>query len=372
LFQSERWIRFKLVHQLSQQVRLVMDRWRVDRGYSIMEWMLTTGFSWALLVYGIALVMKGSMTLGSLIALRLYLSNLSRPLEGVSDLVRSTVLATVSVDRLQASVYKKRGSVIMPATMRVQTTVPVAPRSGELRNIDFGYDGQPSIFRGLSLQIEPGSVIGLTGPSGSGKSTLISMLTRFVEPLSGQILIDGVDCAKMPVGWVRSQISVVPQEVFLFAATVAENIGLGNREAPFTDIVAAARAADAEEFILALPNGYDTMLGEQGQILSHGQMQRITIARSLLKQSGILILDEALNSLDVASRTRVVASLRAANSQRTIVIVSHAIEMLRECDSVAVLDNGLILQTDQRKHHYQETGFLRLLFGQAASLERSY
>jgi ATP-binding cassette subfamily B protein len=202
---------------------------------------------------------------------------------------------------------------------------------------------EQSAVQHLSLQIEPGETVALVGPSGAGKSTVMQLLLRFYDPQQGRILIDTIDIATADPADVRSRIALVPQDTVLFGTTARENIRYGRPTASDADIEAAARDAAAHEFILQLPQGYDTYLGERGTRLSGGQRQRIAIARAILRDPPILLLDEATSALDAESERLVQAALERLMERRTTLVIAHRLATVLKADRIAVLDQGQLV-----------------------------
>src|SRR6266850_7116596 len=213
----------------------------------------------------------------------------------------------------------------------------------EFRGVHFAY-GQAPVLRGLDLTVPAGQVVALVGPSGAGKSTLVNLLSRFYDVTQGTVLIDGHDVRDVTLASLRRQIGLVTQEVLLFDDTVRNNIAYGRKDIPLERVIEAARAAYADAFIRALPHGYDTPLGEAGHRLSLGQRQRLSIARAILKDSPILILDEATSSLDMESEAEVQGALRNLIAGRTVFVIAHRISTVRRADTILVLEDGMIVE----------------------------
>ena len=213
----------------------------------------------------------------------------------------------------------------------------------ELLNVGFRY-GNRTVTRGINLKIIPGEMIGLVGHSGSGKSTLVNLICRFYDVSEGSIRLDGVDIRSLPVAEYRRNIGLVLQEPFLFFGTIAENIAYGKPHATRLEIIAAARAAHAHEFILRLPQGYDSLVGERGQALSGGERQRISIARALLIDPRVLILDEATSSVDSETEKEIQKALDNLVKGRTTIAIAHRLSTLRKADRLVVLDRGQVIE----------------------------
>jgi ATP-binding cassette subfamily B protein len=207
--------------------------------------------------------------------------------------------------------------------------------------VTFKY-GTRTVIRDVSLAIEPGQMIGLVGPSGAGKSTLVNLICRFYDVAAGAILVDGNDIRSFPIEEYRQNIGIVLQEPFLFYGTIAENVAYGRPEATRAEIVAAARAARAHEFILNLPDGYDSLVGERGQSLSGGERQRISIARAILTDPRILILDEATSSVDTETEREIQEALQNLIEGRTTIAIAHRLSTLRKADKLVVLEQGAV------------------------------
>jgi len=214
------------------------------------------------------------------------------------------------------------------------------------RDVGFRYDDDgPHVLRNLSLEIQPGEFVALVGTSGVGKSTLCSLIPRFYEATEGAILLDGVDVRDISLQSLRRNIGVVQQDVYLFAGTVAENLRYGRPDASEAEVIAAAKAANAHDFIMALPHGYDTDVGQRGVKLSGGQKQRLTIARAFLKDPAILIFDEATSALDNESERAVQEALLELARERTTLVIAHRLSTVRNADRILVLtDQGIAEQ----------------------------
>ena len=239
----------------------------------------------------------------------------------------------------------------------------------ELRNVGFRY-GSRTVTRGVNLAIEPGEMIGLVGHSGSGKSTLVNLICRFYDVTEGAVLVDGVDVRSLPVAEYRRSIGLVLQEPFLFFGTIADNIAYGKPQATREEIVAAARAAHAHDFILRLPHGYDSLVGERGQALSGGERQRISIARALLIDPRILILDEATSSVDTQTEKEIQRALDNLVAGRTTIAIAHRLSTLRRADRLVVLDRGQVVEVGAHEELMAREGaYFRLYQAQARNVD---
>jgi ABC-type multidrug transport system fused ATPase/permease subunit len=241
--------------------------------------------------------------------------------------------------------------------------VPSNTAKGHIRfdNVSFIYDGgKKTAIENISFSVEPGKCIALVGRSGAGKSTILNLLTRFYDPTDGRILIDRHDLRDLQLYWLRQNISLVLQDGFLFWGTIRENIRYGNIKATDRQVEKAARLANAYDFIMDLPKGFDTPLGERGVGLSGGQQQRISIARAILKDSPILILDEATSALDTESEYKIQEALNTLMANRTTFIIAHRLSTIKNADMIFVMDKGQIVETgdheqliDQKGAYYQ-------------------
>ena len=295
----------------------------------------------AALAVGGYLAFEGQIGLGTLVAFLGYIGGLFGPVQGLTNTYQTFRRATVSLE----SIY---GILDAEDTVGdVPDAANVSPLRGEVqfKQVGFAYHAGTPVLRGIDLTVRPGETVALVGPSGSGKTTLVTLLQRLHPVTSGSILIDGIDVRAMTQRSLRSQVGVVFQDPHLFNDTVRANIAYGRPDATAEQIEAVARAAQAHDFIMALPDGYDTIVRERGSRLSGGQRQRIAIARALLKDSPILILDEATSALDGESEHLMQLALRRLLRGRTALVIAHRLSTVREADRIVVIDGGVITET---------------------------
>jgi ATP-binding cassette, subfamily B, bacterial len=305
---------------------------------------------------------RPEITVGILVGFTIYMNRLYMRLESMSRFLASTQRAAASTHRI-FEILDRRATVADP----VRPIHPGRLRGKiELRNVSFKY-GNRTVTRDVSLTIEPGEMIGLVGPSGSGKSTLVNLICRFYDVAAGSISVDGNDIRSFPVEEYRGNIGIVLQEPFLFYGTIAENIAYGRPDATAAQIVAAARAARAHEFILNLPDGYDSLVGERGQSLSGGERQRISIARALLPDPRILILDEATSSVDNETEREIQEALTNLIEGRTTIAIAHRISTLRRASRLVVLEAGQVTAVGSHEELLQSSDTYARL--QSAQLE---
>ncbi len=315
---------------------------RVNRIWSLFSPAVTLLTEVGLLIvwaYGIWLVSRSEITVGVLTAFLTYISRFYTRLDSMSRIVSFTQKAAAGAKRI-FDILDHVSSV--PEPTKPQHLPPVTGAI-ECRKVGFRH-GNRTILKGVDLNIKAGEMIGLVGHSGSGKSTLVNLICRFYDASEGSIKIDGVDIRSIPVSEYRQHIGLVLQEPFLFFGTIAENIAYGKPNATREEIVSAARAAHAHEFILRLPHGYDSVVGERGQALSGGERQRISIARALLINPQILILDEATSSVDSTTEKEIQKALDNLVQGRTTIAIAHRLSTLRKANRLIVLDRGQIIE----------------------------
>jgi ATP-binding cassette subfamily B protein len=341
---------------------------RVNRVWSVFSPTVTLLTEIGLLIvwaFGIWQIAKDQITVGVLTAFLAYISRFYLRLDSMSRIVSVTQKAAAGAKRI-FDILDHVSSV--PEPMHPVHLPKVSGRI-ELRGVGFRY-GTRSVTRDINIVIKPGEMVGLVGHSGSGKSTLVNLICRFYDVTEGAILIDGVDIRSLPVAEYRKHIGLVLQEPFLFFGTIAENIAYGKPDATHAEIVAAARAAHAHEFILRLPHGYDSLVGERGQALSGGERQRISIARALLIDPRILILDEATSSVDTTTEKEIQKALDNLVRGRTTIAIAHRLSTLRDANRLVVLDRGSVVEVGSHDELMASEGhYYRLYQAQARNVD---
>jgi ATP-binding cassette subfamily B protein len=281
-----------------------------------------------------------SLSLGKFVSFLLYTTMFVYPVEIMGQVARIMHRATSSAHRV-FEVLDTR-----PEVVDVAEPVVLDELKGQVdfERVTFAYDGVRQVIKGLSFSVKPGELIGLVGPSGGGKTTLINLLTRFYDVTGGRISIDGVDVRKLDSGKYREQVGIVLQEPYLFHGSVLDNIRYGAPEATFDEVITAARVGSAHEFISRLPHGYDTVIGERGHTLSGGERQRVSIARAVLKNPRILILDEATSSVDTETERKIQEAMDRLVAGRTVFAIAHRLSTLRKADRLLVIQDGNLVE----------------------------
>jgi subfamily B ATP-binding cassette protein MsbA len=229
-------------------------------------------------------------------------------------------------------------------------------------DVSFSYDERQEVLHHVNLDIAPGEIVALVGPSGAGKSTIFNLIPRFYDPTGGKVMLDGTDLREVKQASLRQQIGIVPQETLLFGGTIRENIRYGRLDATEDELVTAAKAANAHDFIVGLPDGYETIVGERGIRLSGGQRQRVAIARAILKDPRVLLLDEATSSLDSESEHEVQEALARLMQNRTTVIIAHRLSTIRVAHRIAVLDSGSMIELGTHEELLKQNGLYAKLY----------
>jgi ATP-binding cassette subfamily B protein len=288
------------------------------------------------LFVGVRHVQSGVLTLGELVIVMMYLAQLYLPLDTMSKKVADLQSAIVGAERAFALLDEAPDVPERPHARHIER----AEGAIVFRNVSFGYERNRAVLQDISFEARPGARVGIAGTTGGGKTTLVSLLTRFYDPTDGQILLDGVDLRDYRVADLRNQFAIVLQEPVLFSASLGENISYARPGASQDEVVAAAVAANAHDFITRLPQGYDTVVGERGMRLSGGERQRISLARAFLKDAPILILDEPTSSVDAITERTIAGALQRLIEGRTSFVISHRPGLLRHSDQMLIVENG--------------------------------
>jgi ABC-type multidrug transport system fused ATPase/permease subunit len=290
---------------------------------------------------GAYLILAGGMTVGALTVYLAYLTKFFKPVKDLATTTNAIAQAAVGVDRIRAildtdDIIPERSDAIEPRNIK-----------GEINfeHVSFNYQNNPAVLLDVSFKIKPGQLVGIVGPTGSGKSTVVSLIPRFYDVTSGKVTVDGHDVRDYKIHPLRDQIGYVLQDTVLFRGTILDNIAFGRPTATREEIIEAARLANADEFIDKMPNGYETMVGERGLTLSGGQRQRIGIARVMVRNSPILLLDEPTAALDTESEKLVIEGLERLMKGRTVITIAHRLTTIRDADQIIVIAGGVVAES---------------------------
>lgn len=303
------------------------------------EFVAAVGVS-IILWYGGNSVINGSITAGSLVAFLTYAVNISNPIKRLSRVIGN-------IQKALAAAQRVFDVLDLPEDIKNAPDAKALPKvKGDVRfnDVSFAYNENEEVLSHVSFEVKPGEMVAFVGPSGAGKSTVASLLPRFYDAINGSITIDGQDIRKVTLDSLREQVGIVPQETVLFNGSVYDNILYGRLDATREEVEAAAKAANAHDFIMQLPNGYETMLGDRGMNISGGQRQRISIARAILKNPQILILDEATSALDTESERVVQEALDRLMVGRTSFVIAHRLSTIKNADKIMVLEKGQLIE----------------------------
>src|SRR6266567_1603640 len=305
--------------------------------YSLLVGVLTAAGLAAVLYIGIGHV-PGILTLGSLLVVNYYVTQLYGPLRNVGQSILDIQMSLTGVERYRAVLDEK------PDVPELPNAIPLARARGNIafRNVSFAYTKDHPVLHDITFELPSGNRLGVVGPTGSGKTTLSTLLLRLFDPTEGVITLDDLDLKDYKLADLRNQFAVVHQETVLFSTSVAENIRFAKPNATMDEVIAAATAAKAQDFITSLPNGYDTLVGERGMKLSGGERQRISLARAFLKDAPILILDEPTSSLDVHTESAILDTIQELMKDRTTRMIAHRPSTLRNCNMILMIENGRV------------------------------
>jgi len=333
----------RFMHRSNEGMRARLRLVFSEGGYGLLVALITVAGMGAVVFIGVNAIRAQTLTLGSFMMVWGYLAQLYAPLKTISKKAATLQMHLAGAERAFALLDES------PDVVERQNARPLGRARGAMvfRNVSFAYDNDQAVLQNISLAIEPGTSLGIAGATGAGKTTLVNLLTRFYDPTAGQILLDGVDLRDYKLADLRNQFAIVLQEPVLFSTSLAENIAYARPEARESEIIAAATAANAHDFVVALPQGYETLAGERGLRLSGGERQRISLARAFLKDAPVLILDEPTSAVDLKTEAAIVEAMARLMHGRTTFIITHRASVLKHCNLVLRIEHGRVAGVDR-------------------------
>lgn len=321
-----------------------------------------------MLLVGGMMVINDSLTLGELVTFNSLIWALNNPMRMAGWLINDVQRFIASAEKVEDLLNKKPEITNEAKRFKIKHLKGIV----DFNNVSFSYGDEP-VLKDVSFKVMPGQTVGIIGPTGAGKSTLVNLLSRFYDVTSGDVRVDGLSVKDWDLAKLRGSMATVMQDIFLFSDTIEGNIAYGDPDASFEKVQSAAKMAEAHDFILKLPNGYDTIIGERGVGLSGGQRQRIALARAILKNPSILILDDTTSAVDMETELRIQQTLQSILMEKTCFIIAHRISSVREADLILVMDNGTIIERGKHKELLAKKGYYyRVFSNQNGNFDHQY
>lgn len=336
-----------------------------DMWFKLFVGLVTAVGTAAIMWLGATHALDGKMTIGTILIFIAYLASLYGPLNSITYTASTLQSAWAGADRVMEVLNNLPDVRDLPDAREVVIKGHVV-----YEHVTFGYEPERPVLKGISFEAKPGEVIAVVGPTGAGKTSLVNLLVRFLDPWSGRVLVDGHDLRHIRIRCLRQQVAIVLQEPFIFPLSVADNIAYGRPGASRDEIIGAALAARADDFIRELPDGYDTVVGERGATLSGGEKQRLSIARAFLKDAPILILDEPTSALDARMESMLLNTLEELTRGRTTFIIAHRLSTIRRADRIVVIDQGIVTEQGGHAELLAQDGLYASLYRQQMNLAR--